>query len=505
MLPEGLTKDFLASWVVFLVALPLCMGVALASGLPAASGILTGIIGGLIVASISGSPMQVSGPAAGLAVMVWQFVHQHGLDMLGPILILAGVLQFTAGRLNLGRWFRAMSPGVVYGMLAGIGVLLFVSQAYVMFDQMPRSNGVDNIVSLPGILQESTSGTHGQAGLIGLLTIVVMLLWSRFRPEKLKLIPGALLAVVAATAAAAIWKLPIHYVDVPQNLLNAIRLPSWPALANLRHGNFIAAALGMAFVASAETLLSAAAVDRIHNGQRTNFDKELSAQGVGNFLCGIVGALPMTGVIVRSSANVQAGAKTRASAVLHGLWLLAFVVALPSVLRMVPTASLAGVLLLTGIKLIDFKSIRTLASYGKIPLLIYAATLIGVVGEDLLTGVLIGLLLSVLKLLYKISQIDLRFELDEGNHRADLYMEGAATFLNIPEISAILERVPPSTELHVHTQRLMYIDHSCLDLLMNWEKQQASNGSRLVAEWDDLMARYERKSIDEAEMEASVS
>jgi Sulfate permease and related transporters (MFS superfamily) len=138
-------------------------------------------------------------------------------------------------------------------------------------------------------------------------------------------------------------------VDVPQNLLNAIRLPAWAALANLRHGNFIAAALGMAFVASAETLLSAAAVDRIHNGQRTNFDQELSAQGIGNFLCGIVGALPMTGVIVRSSANVQAGAKTRASAVLHGLWLLAFVVALPSVLRMVPTASLAGVLVLTGL------------------------------------------------------------------------------------------------------------------------------------------------------------
>jgi Sulfate permease and related transporters (MFS superfamily) len=155
--------------------------------------------------------------------------------------------------------------------------------------------------------------------------------------------------------------------------------------------------------------------------------------------------------------------------------------------------------------LIDFKSIRTLSSYGKVPLLIYAATLVGVVGEDLLTGVLIGLLLSVLKLLYKISQIDLRFELDHETRRADLYMEGAATFLNIPEISAILESIPPGTELHVHTQRLMYIDHSCLDLLTNWEKQHASNGSSLVAEWDDLMARYERKGIDEPELEASVS
>ena len=493
-------KDFLASWVVFLVALPLCMGIAIASGLPPASGIITGIVGGLLVGFISGSPLQVSGPAAGLAVIVFQLVKDRGIEMLGPILVLAGLLQVIAGTMKLGRWFRAMSPAVVYGMLAGIGVLLAAGQFYVMLDQTPHHGGIENLFAIPATLFSLRSGNQLAAAVVGLTTLIVMNAWAKFRPSSLALLPGALVAVIAGTLVAYLWNLPVQHVDVPRNLMDAVRLPTFDNFLKLRQAQLVISAVAMAFVASAETLLSAAAVDRIHNGPRTDFNRELTAQGVGNMICGFAGALPMTGVIVRSSANVQSGATSRRSAILHGLWLLAFVVAFPQLLRLVPTASLGAILVYTGFKLIEWKSVKELMRYGRIPLAIYFLTLAGIVAADLLTGVILGLLASLMKLIYKISKISLRYELDMPNHDAHLYMEGAATFLNIPEISAILDQVPPDMALHIHTAQLMYIDHSCLDLFATWEIQREASGNSLVVEWDNLMARFQRQGLPESDL-----
>ena len=203
-LKAALPRELLASVVVFLVALPLCMGIAIASGMPPAKGLITGIIGGIVVGFLAGSPLQVSGPAAGLAVLVFELVRQHGMAMLGPILLLAGLLQLLAGRLRLGCWFRVTAPAVVYGMLAGIGVLIVLSQVHVMFDTAPQPSGLQNLLAFPATLsaalpQEST-GAGWMAGALGLGTIAIMWGWERLRPQRLRFVPGALLGVASMTA-----------------------------------------------------------------------------------------------------------------------------------------------------------------------------------------------------------------------------------------------------------------------------------------------------------------
>jgi MFS superfamily sulfate permease-like transporter len=493
---ETLPKDLLASVVVFLVALPLCMGIAIASGMPPAAGLITGIIGGLVVGAISGSPLQVSGPAAGLAVIVWEIVRDHGVSALGPILVLAGTFQMLAGFARVGQWFRAISPAVVYGMLAGIGVLIFAGQFHSMVDAKPHGSGLANLMAIPSAVMKGIfpvdGSAHHIAAVLGILTISIIVLWNKFRPQALKSIPGALLAVTTATIIAAVMKLPVAYVDVPENLLAALTLPKAEWAGILQQPAILLTAFAVAFVASAETLLSAAAVDRMHRGPRTNYDRELAAQGVGNLLCGLAGALPMTGVIVRSSANVQAGAMTRWSAVMHGAWLLGFVAALPWVLRLVPICSLAALLVFTGYKLMDWKSIKALREYGRVPVAIYFATVISIVATDLLTGVLVGVGLSLLKMMYQVTHLDVRLSHDPSLLRSELILEGSATFLRLPKLAKLLDTVPSGHELHIHCHQLAYIDHTCLDLLSNWSTQHESNGGALVVEWDHLRHRYER-------------
>ena len=486
-----LPRELLASVVVFLVALPLCMGIAIASGMPPAKGLITGIIGGLVVGWLAGSPLQVSGPAAGLAVLVFELVRQHGMAMLGPILLLAGFLQLVAGRLRLGCWFRVTAPAVVYGMLAGIGVLIVLSQVHVMLDGVPQPSGLDNLTGFPAAVAEAIPGLGWQAGLLGLTTMLVMWAWDKLRPHKLRFVPGALLGVGLTTGASLLLALQVKRVQVPENLADAIDWLRPADLLNLADPSLLVAAFAVAFIASAETLLSAAAVDRMHNGQRSDFDKELSAQGVGNMLCGLVGALPMTGVIVRSSANVQAGATTRLSAMFHGVWLLAFVLLLSSVLQSIPVASLAGVLVYTGIKLVDLKAFRGLGRYGRMPMFTYAATALAIIFSDLLTGVLVGFGLTLAKLAWKASRLKISLiELPVAGEM-ELRLTGAATFLKVPALTQILSRVPAGSSVHVPLNNLSYIDHSCLELFEEWGRANAAKGSRLMIEPRGLKRRLE--------------
>ncbi len=490
-----LGKDAMASVVVFLVALPLCMGVSIASGVPPTSGLITGIIGGLVVGVLAGSPFQVSGPAAGLTVLVWQLVQQHGLPMLGVIILLAGLLQLAAGVLKLGQWFRAVSPAVIHGMLAGIGLLILTAQFHVMLDGKPIGKGIDNLLAIPDALNRAISGGGAplHALCIGVLSIVVMALWGAYSPKKLKVLPAPLIAVVIAVVTAAYFKLKINYVIVPDNIWSVIQ---YPTLENLKHGletPILIAAISVAFIASAETLLCASAVDQMHQGQRTKYDRELTAQGIGNALCGLCGVLPMTGVIVRSSANIEAGAKTRASAIFHGLWLLLFAAVLPFTLRYIPVASLAAVLVFTGYKLAYPKAVPKLLEFGKSEVAIYAVTIAVIVGADLLKGVVLGLLLSLFKLLYVFSQLDIECDEDKATNCMHLRLSGSATLIRLPMLAAALEQVPSGVEVHVHFENLDYIDHACLDLLSNWEKQhEASNGS-LVIEWDELSRKFHQR------------
>ncbi|MEW9047164.1 SulP family inorganic anion transporter [Stutzerimonas stutzeri] len=501
-----LPRDLMASVVVFLVALPLCMGIAIASGLPPAKGVITGIVGGLVVGWLAGAPLQVSGPAAGLTVLVFELVQQYGAAMLGPILLLAGALQLLAGRLKLGCWFRVTAPAVVYGMLAGIGILIVLSQLHVMMDAQPEASGLDNLGAFPAALWAALplSGGNGMAAAsLGLLTIACMWTWDRLRPQRLRLLPGALLGVAAATLVGLWLGLDARRVEVPDNLADAI---SWLQPANLlafADPGLLVAALAVAFIASAETLLSAAAVDRMHQGPRADFDRELTAQGVGNMLCGVLGALPMTGVIVRSSANVQAGARTRLSAMLHALWLLAAVVLLAALLEQVPVASLAGVLVYTGLKLIDLDALRQLGRYGRMAMLIHVATALTIVATDLLTGVLLGFALTLAQLAWQASRLKIGVVRD--GRRVELRMQGAATFLRVPQLARALQGVPQDAWLHVPMAHLRYIDHACMELLEEWQRANQGSGARLIIEARALTRRVEGRRRQAAHLAAAAA
>jgi MFS superfamily sulfate permease-like transporter len=474
------TRDFTASIVVFLVAMPLCMGIAIASGVPPERGLITGIIGGLVVGLLAGSPLQVSGPAAGLAVIVFEIVRDQGLSALGPILILAGIIQVIAGILRVGGWFRAISPAVVHGMLAGIGVLIVVGQFHVLFDDRPLPSGLSNLMAMPGQLLGLNNEPALTAFIVGLITIGGMLAWEKFRPAAMKLVPGALVGVVAATLVAFFMGLEVARVTVPESIVGAIALPESGFWNQFLNPAIIATALAIAFIASAETLLSAAAVDRMHNGVRTDYNKELRAQGIGNLLCGVAGALPMTGVIVRSSANVQAGAMTRMSAILHGVWILGFVALLPWLLREIPMAALAGILVVTGVRLVSIAHVRHLFhSYGPLPAIVWAATLVMVVATDLLTGVLVGLALSVIELLPHLRRLGLKVgDRQDGDARV-ITLDGSATFLTLPKLSAKLDTIPATGALRLNMERLSHIDHTCAEMVKEWLQRRRQSGERV--------------------------
>jgi MFS superfamily sulfate permease-like transporter len=487
--------DVLSSVVVFLVALPLCMGIAIASGVPPAAGLVTGIIGGLVVGFIAGSPLQVSGPAAGLSVIVWELVQSHGIGALGWIVLVAGLVQLVAGLVGLGQWFRAVSPAVIHGMLAGIGVLIFASQFHVMIDDVPRGSGLANLIAIPEALYKgfipADGSLHFQAAMLGLLTLVVMVLWRPLAPGALKVVPAPLVAVIVATVAATSAGFGVNLVNVPDRMTEAISFPTLGDLDALGL-QVLASGIALAFVASAETLLCATAVDKMHDGPRTRFSQELAAQGLGNMLCGILGALPMTGVIVRSSANVESGGRTRLAAILHGALLLLFCAALPFVLARIPTAVLAAVLVFTGYKLVNVAAIRQLSAYGRYEILVYSATIVGIVTVDLLTGVLLGIGLSLARVFYAVSHLEMDLSELDGDGRYCLDLRGAATVVRLPALAEKLEGVPTAAELHVRLEHLSYIDHACLELLMGWEKQHASSGGSLTIDWEALEARFRR-------------
>lgn len=487
--------DLLASVVVFLVALPLCMGIAIASGMPPQAGIITGIIGGFIVAPLSGCSLQISGPAAGLAVIVYELLREHGAEKLMIIIMLAGLVQLIVGYSRLAQWFRSVPPSVVHGMLSGIGILIFASQFHVMVDDTPKGTGINNLISIPMAVWKGivpSENAHHIAACVGLLTIATILLWDKLKRGPVKFLPGSLIAIALATFVTWYYKLPINFVDIPESLFGSLKPVNWSVLPQCMNWEILFDGVAVAFVAAAETLLTATAVDKMHKGERTNYDRELVAQGVGNMTAGFFGGLPMTGVMVRSGVNVNAGAQTRLSGFLHAAWLLLFVACLPFVVRMIPTCSLAALLVLTGWKLANFKDVvNELRRFGKSEVAIYAATVILIVSVDLLTGVLCGVALSICKLLYIFSRLDIRIADDPDRNRTDIYLKGASTFLSLPRFAEALESVRPDTELHVHLESLDYIDHACLDLMMNWEEQHLAGGGKLVIDWNRVEACYQ--------------
>lgn len=496
-----LTRDFGASVVVFLVALPLCLGVAIASGVPPALGIVSGIIGGVVVGAFAGSPLQVSGPAAGLVVSVWAIVSGWGVEALGFAVLLSGLLQLAAAALKLGRWFRAVSPSLIGGMLAGIGVLIATSQLHVMVGTTPPGGGVADVIALPGAWVSALgSGVGAWSAVVGLGTVAILAGWDRLAPERLRVVPGPLVAVLAATLASAMFALPVAHVELPANLLAHLNIPSLDGAHVLMDTGFIGASVALGLIAAAESLLCANATDQLHDGPRTSYDKELFALGLGNLVAGVVGALPVTGVIVRSAANIQAGARTRAAAIIHGGLLLGLVALAPWLLGYIPVPALAGTLVYVGGKLLAPKKIVALHRAGQGEVWIFVATVLAIVLTGLLWGILIGLGLSLLKLLYAFSHLEV--EVEVAGDRYDVDVHGAATFVQLPKLAEALESIPEDAEVHVHIGGLAYVDHACADLLHRHEERRERAGGVLVTEWDEVQRLRVRKPLLERALDA---
>jgi MFS superfamily sulfate permease-like transporter len=473
-----LRRDFAASLVVFLVALPLCVGVAVASGVPAELGLVTGIVGGIVTGLMRGSSLQVSGPAAGLTVLVFEAVQEFGLPVLGVIVLATGALQILMGTLKLGRWFRAISVSVVEGMLAGIGLVLIAGQLYAMADAKAPASGLGKIAGLPGALVDAVGNTGALASLgLGVGTIAVLVLWKRM-PAKVRTVPGPLAAVGLATLAALAFSMPVATVEV-QGLLGSIQPPSFTAFGELANIGVLATIVAFTLIASAESLFSAAAVDRMHDGPRTAYDKELVAQGAGNALCGVLGALPMTAVIVRSAANVQAGAKTKASRVMHGVWLLLFAALLPGALAYIPIPALAGILVYSGAKLIPVREIVSLWREHRGEALILMITAVSIVAVSMFEGVLIGLALAVAKTAWEASHLKLEV-VDKGAGPVQAYLSGNATFLRLPKILDSLESLPQDRPVELDLSGLHHLDHACRTALENWAERHSAVGTEPV-------------------------
>ncbi|HYD34062.1 MAG TPA: SulP family inorganic anion transporter, partial [Methylophilaceae bacterium] len=477
------------------------MGIAIASGMPPTAGIVTGIIGGIIVGSLSGSPLTVSGPAAGLVVLVADMIYRFGLEMLPVIVLLAGLLQLIAGAFKMGNWFRAISPAVIHGMLAGIGLLIIGSQFHIMLDRTPLQSGFENLVDIPSAFLETVSNQGGNiaAAMIGVLTIVTIVLWTRYAPKKLKAVPGALVGVLLAMLAANLLDLQIKFVSdlfkepATISTLFDYSLPGWGDIKAALSGELVLAVVSLAFIASAESLLSVTAVDKMHRGPRAKYDKELMAQGLGNSLCGMLGALPMTGVIVRSTANIQAGATSRWSTIMHGFWLLIFVWAFLFTFQYIPVATLAAVLVYTGYKLAYPKVLKELWGYGKAEVAIYLITILTIVLFDLLTGVITGLALSLIKLVYIFAHLVVWVDhLKDG--RVTIHLKGSATFIELPKLANVLENLELGRDVTIEFDDLEFMDHACIELIDNWQKQYQSTGGHAHINWDTAINKYHEKN-----------
>ncbi|MFM9372342.1 bifunctional SulP family inorganic anion transporter/carbonic anhydrase [Streptomyces sp. Da 82-17] len=466
--------DVSASIAVFLIALPLSLGIALATGAPLQAGLVAAAVGGIVAGRFGGAPLQVSGPAAGLTVVTADLIQTYGWRTTCAITVIAGLAQLALAYLRVARSALAVSPAIVHGMLAGIGVTIAVAQLHIVLGGNPHSSVVDNVQQLPAQLAD----VHPVALSVSALTLVVLLGWPRL-PGRLgrvaRVVPAALAAVAAATAVAAFGGLRLARVD----------LPSWEshALAGLPEGpvlGLIAAVLTITLVGSVESLLSAVAVDKLATARkgppvpRADLDRELRGQGAANIVSGALGGLPVTGVAVRSSANVRAGAVSRNSAMLHGLWVVLAALLLVPVLDLIPLAALAALVMAVGVQMVSINHIRTVTRHREV--LVYVATTLGVIFLGVLEGVAIGVAVAVGVALQRLARTRITHEVRDGVHH--VRVRGQLTFLAVPRLSRALHLIPQGADAVVELDG-SFMDHAAFETLQDWEDAHTTHGGRV--------------------------
>ena len=442
--------------------------------MPIYCGIISGIIGGIIVGALSGNSLQVSGPAAGLILIVVDIIHTLGIEKLFLIIFVVGLMQILFGFLSLGKWFRAISPAIIQGMLAGIGISIFLSQFHIMLDSKPQNTFIANILDLGRVIYHSVlpmnGSAHHLAAMVGLLTICIIVVWDLLPFKKLKAVPSALVAVIIASLFANFMHFDINYIQVGQNFWSEAIFIKPSLFAHILDLKVLISALVITFIASAETLLTSTAIDKMSSKSKTDYDKEIIAQGVGNALSGVVGGLPITGVIVRSAANINADAQTRMSTILHGLWILLFVSFFPAILNYIPISSLAAILVYTGYKLVDIQAAKHILKLSKGEFAIYIITLVAILFTNLFEGILAGFFCALIKSAYKVLKVDIDTEYDEQTNTITAKIHGNITFIQLPTLIEALERLPKDKNITLCAERLHYIDHACIDFIKEWEK-----------------------------------
>lgn len=469
---KTLSADLPASLVVFLVALPLSLGIAAASGAPVMAGLIAAAIGGIVAGSLGGSALQVSGPAAGLTVVVAGLVEEFGWPVTCAITAAAGVVQLLLGFSRVGRAALAVSPVVVKAMLAGIGITIVLQQVQVLLGSRPADSALANLAALPAAI----TNVELHAALLGLTVVAILLGW-KYLPPAVRRVPGPLAAVVAGTALSVAMAPGVERIAFQGSLFDAVALPSLP------DGNWRAAAfavISVALIASIESLLSAVAVDKMHNGPRTNLNRELVGQGSANMVSGMLGGLPVTGVIVRSATNVEAGAASRASAVLHGVWVLVFSALFAGMIQLIPLSVLAGLLVVIGTRLIKLADIKTSRRTGD--LLVYLVTLGCVVFLNLLEGVIIGLALAAACVLWRVLRAAIHAH--EPSSESGLWrvtITGSCSFFALPRLNRVLHAVPEGKDVVVELNA-DYVDHAFREALLAWQKQQRASGAAVLLE-----------------------
>jgi len=487
--------DVPASVVVFFVALPLCLGIALASGAPLFSGIIAGVVGGIVVGMMSNSSLGVSGPAAGLTVIVLTSIETLGtFESFLMAVVLAGLFQILLGVLKAGVIGYYFPSSVIKGMLTGIGVI-------IVLKQIPHAFGYD--ADYEGdltFLQADGNNTFSEivamidavapgAIFISLLSLTIIILWDLILAKKhqlFKIIQGP----IAAVAVGIIYQLNIpatsplainakHLVNVPvaDNLPQFLGQFTMPNFNSFFQYDIWVVALTIAIVASLETLLSVEATDNLDPQKRvTNTNRELMAQGTGNFISGLIGGLPVTQVIIRSSVNIQSGGKTKLSTVLHGMLLLLCVAIIPHVLNAIPLAVLASILLVVGYKLVNPTQIREIYSKGLSHFLPFIVTVTGVVLTDLLTGILLGIVVSVIIILKRSLKNShfLHIESNNGNKRIKMTLAEEVYFMNKGAILKELNQIPGGTHVTIDMSRSVSIDHDVLEIIDNFKNTASS-------------------------------
>ncbi|WP_329280235.1 bifunctional SulP family inorganic anion transporter/carbonic anhydrase [Streptomyces sp. NBC_00691] len=465
--------DLSASVAVFLIALPLSLGIALATGAPLQSGLVAAAVGGLVAGRFGGSPLQVSGPAAGLTVVTAELIQLYGWRTTCAITVLAGLAQLGLSALRVARSALAVSPAIVHGMLAGIGVTIALAQLHIVLGATPQSSAVGNVQGLPAQLAH----IHPAALGISALTVAVLLCWPRLpgrTGQLVRKVPAALVAVIGATAVATFAGLAVPRVDLPSWSSHALPgLPEGPVLG------IAAGVLTITLVTSVQSLLSAVAVDKLVAARpdggrgvpRSALDRELAGQGAANLISGALGGLPVAGVAVRSVANVSAGAVSRASTMLHGLWIVLAALLLVPVLDLIPLPALAALVMVVGIQMVSITHIRTVTRHREV--VVYAVTLSGVVLIGILEGVALGIGVAIAVALHRLARTRITREERDGRHL--LHVRGQLTFLAVPRLSRALHQLPHGSDVVVELDG-SFMDHAAYEALSDWTAGHLAHG-----------------------------